>query len=150
MEALVIKGDKRAIIILNDEQIAAIDKQQDPYIQACLKMGETPRQPLTDRSNRRLVGEDYAHRLEMCIEAKNAIEQPDGTFKRWEQVYDGVERHYYPLFKKDSSGPGWSYYDYGDWRTRTSVGPRREYRSFDLMKEGAEEFKEYYEGVFNN
>ncbi len=109
MEATVILKDKKAIIILTDEQIAAINKQQDPYLQACLKMGETPRPTLNDRSNRRLVYEDFAHRLEMCIEAKNAIQQPDGTFKRWEAVYGKSENHYLPYFKPDSSGSGWAF-----------------------------------------
>lgn len=150
MQALVNLDNKKAVITLTKEQIAEINRQQDPYLQACLILGETPRPALTDTSNKRLVHEDFAHRLVMCIEAKNAIKQEDGTYKVWQPVYDGNERHFYPRFVKDSSGSGWSFSVYGYWYTDTVVGPRLEYRTYDLMLEGVKEFKTYYEGYFNN
>jgi hypothetical protein len=120
-------------------------KQEDPYIKACHALGIAPRPALEDRSDKRAVSEDGYHRLIICIEAKNMIDgQP------WKRVYDGSQLGYYPWWKPDPSGLGFTYSYYDDWPPVTPVGPRLEYRTRELLLEGMKEFKPYYDDYFNN
>lgn len=140
-------------VTLTKEQVDEVKSsgQTDPYLLACEKLGEMPRPTLVGCTTRRLIGEDFSHRLEVCIDAKNAIKQPDGTYKIWDPLYNGKENVYRPYFKREFAGSGWAYYDYYVfWGTATDAGPRREYKSHELMMEGVEEFIEYYNGVFNS
>ncbi len=111
----------------------------DPYLKACEVLGKTPVPVLTDRSDADRVSADAYERLIICIRAKNLV---DG--KIWIPVYDGSEYHYWPYFKPNASGFGFSYANYDGWGTRTSVGSRLEYRTRELAEQGAEEFKQYY------
>lgn len=116
-------------------------QKTNPYLLACKKLGITPVAELTDRSDKDMVSADAFYRLTICIRAKNML--PDGTL--WKAVYDGSEWHYYPWWKPNPSGPGWSYHGCDIWITRTYAGPRLEYRSLELLKEGVKEFDQYYQ-----
>jgi hypothetical protein len=122
----------------------------DPYLLACEKLGKTPRPELTDITDSESVHEDFAHRLRTCIAAENAIPQEDGTVIEWKPAYDGTEDHYFPWFKKDKSGPGWSYCGNVSRGTDTGVGPRLEYRSYDIMITAVKKLNHLYVGYFNN
>jgi len=115
---------------------------QDPYLKACALLGETPKPVLADRSNSDEVSIDAYARLIVCIRAKNMI---DG--KIWIAKYDGTEWHYYPRWRwtKTNAGSGFAYVYYVYWDSFTYVGERLEYRTYELMKEGVVEFKEYYD-----
>jgi hypothetical protein len=116
----------------------------DPYLKACEALGKTPVPPLADRSDADNVSADAYARLIICIRAKNLV---DG--KIWVPVYDGSEYHYWPYFKKDESGFGFSFTVYDLWCTVTDVGSRLEYRTRELAEEGAVEFKQYYNDFFS-
>ncbi len=124
--------------------------KKDLYLLACQKLGKTPKPVLTDLSDSEAVHDDAAHRLRTCIAAENAIKQPDGTFKEWKAVYDGYERHYFPYHKKDPSGSGWAYDSYVCWDTSTLVGPRLEYRSYEIMIGAVTKLNPYYEAYLNS
>jgi len=111
----------------------------DPYSKACEALGIKPKPPLEDRSDKDAVSADAYARLIICIRAKNMV---DG--KVWVPVYDGTEWHYWPYFKPDKSGLGFSGTLYDGWCTVTDVGSRLEYRNRILAEEGAREFKELY------
>ncbi len=115
----------------------------DPYLKACKILGETPEPELQDRSNLDKVSIDAYGRLIICIRAKNMI---DGEV--WKPVYDGSENHYWNYFTKTPLG--FSCTRTYLWHTITTVGPRLEYRSYDLAMEGAKEFDKYYQDYFNH
>lgn len=116
--------------------------QTDPYLKACEALGKTPLPPLADRSDPDLVASDAFYRLTICIRAKNMI---DGRI--WVPVYDGSEWHYWPRWIKNSSGLGFACTDYDYWNTGTDVGPRLEYRTLNLLREGVVEFKSFYDEI---
>lgn len=116
----------------------------DPYLKACKILGKIPVPPLADRSDPDKVSSDAYERLIICIRAKNLV---DG--KVWVPNYDGAEYHYWPYFKKDAAGFGFSHSDYAYWDAATDVGPRLEYRNRELAIEGAEEFKDLYNDFLN-
>lgn len=115
----------------------------DPYVLACLKLGKTPKPPLADRSDSDEVSADAYLRLVICIRAKNLIEG-----KIWKPVYDGSETSYWPYFKQNSAGFGFSRSSYGRWDANTGVGSRLEYRKEEFAKEGAIEFQHLYNDFF--
>lgn len=117
----------------------------DPYLLACAKLGKTPKPPLADRSDLDAVSCDAYDRLIICIRVKNMV---DG--KVWKQVYDGSEYHYTPRFQPDKSGFGFSRTAYDGWYTNSGVGSRLEYRSYDLMIEGVNEFAALYNDLLTN
>lgn len=118
--------------------------KQDPYLAACELLGITPTPELLDKSNKDEVSIDAYRRLIICIRAKNRVGD-----KVWEPVYDGSEAHYWPYFRKNSAGFGFSYAGYVDWYTITGVGSRLEYRTRALAEQGAKEFDKYYQDYLN-
>jgi hypothetical protein len=121
-----------------------MNKELTPYQSACKVLGIKPIPELKYRTNLDDVSVDAYKRLIICIRAKNTI---DG--KPWVPVYDGNETHYWPYFRKNTSGFGFSHAAYGHWLTRTDVGSRLEYRSRQLAEEGAREFESLYNDYFN-
>lgn len=115
-------------------------KRADPYLAACEKLGVGPLPALKDRSDTDKVSADAFYRLTICIRAKNMI-----NGKVWKQVFDGVEKHWFPRWLKNKAGFGLADAYYGHWYTNTDVGERLEYRTEQLLKEGVEEFNEYYQ-----
>lgn len=117
----------------------------DPYIRACIQLGITPLPELEDKSDTLEVWADNAKRLVTCIAAKNAFKQSNGTYKLWKPIYDGNERHWYPVPNmKEGSGFGLSATNCDYWLSTSTVGSRLEYREDSLAREGFEEFKPYY------
>ncbi len=113
---------------------------EDPYIQACRILGVTPRPELANRSDIDAVSADAFYRLIFCIRAKNMIKG-----KLWKPVYDGVEQHWFPRWKKTGAGFGLTTADYDSWTSDTVVGERLEYRTRELLLEGVAEFDKYYQ-----
>lgn len=116
------------------------EQPENPYLKACALLGETPRPELADRTNSDRVSEDAYHRLTICIRAKNML---NGKVRPI--TYDGSQYHYYPRFRPDPSGSGFACVIYDCWTSDTNVGERLEYLSYDLMMEGVNEFKAYYD-----
>lgn len=114
--------------------------KEDPYIEACKVLGKTPLPPLADRSDQDLVSADAFYRLTICIRVKNMI-----NGKIWKQVYDGVEKHWFPRWLKNSAGFGLPSTICDYWDVSTTVGERLEYRTEQLLLEGVEEFDQYYQ-----
>ncbi len=113
----------------------------DTYIKACRILKKVPVPALEDRSDSDKVSSDAYDRLVICIRAKNLL--PDGGI--WIPKYDGTENHHVNYFKP---GFGFSYSITYDWYTVTCVGARLEFRTPELAKEAAVEFKQYYIDYF--
>ena len=116
-----------------------MQQDQDPYLLACQALGKEPVPVLTDKNDPDKVSVDAYERLIICIRAKN---MKDG--KPWVPVYDGTEYHYWPYFRKNESGFGFSAPGFDSWGTLAIVGSRLEYRTRALAEEGAKEFEQLY------
>lgn len=125
-------------------------QQKSNYEAACQKMGWVPKPEPAKNASDGDVHDWFAHVLRVCVAAENAIEQKDGSFKEWRPKKDGTEIAYEAWFKKDSSGSGWSYRGYGNWYAHTSVGPRLEYRSLNILREAVVKLKTEYNNYFNS
>lgn len=63
----------------------------------------------------------------------------------WEPNFlDSNEWKYYPWFKKNSSGSGFSDYDYDGWRAGTYVGSRLCYKTAELAEYAGRQFEAIY------
>ncbi len=124
------------------------EQEQNNYLAACQKLGETPKTAPSDDASPREIYDYNAHVLAVCIAAENAIEQADGTFKEWKAAKDGSENTYEPWFIK--SGSGWAYLGYDCWGTDTSVGPRLEYRTKAIMLSAVKKLNQEYNNYFNS
>ncbi|QTE37514.1 hypothetical protein J3L18_00150 [Mucilaginibacter gossypii] len=117
---------------------------QEFYLEACQKLGKTPVPELDDRTDTDKVSSDAYDRLIICI---RYINMQDGVI--WVPVYNGTEWHYWPVWRPNKSGFGFSFTYCDDWYTHTSVGSRLEYRTEELCEKGAELLLPYYNDYFS-
>jgi hypothetical protein len=68
----------------------------------------------------------------------------------WEPNWsDDDEYKYYPWFEFDSSGPGFSCFDYRYDRTHSSLGSRLVYKSSELARYAGKQFESIYNKFLN-
>lgn len=67
----------------------------------------------------------------------------------WKPVYDGTQWHYWPVFRHNNAGFGFSGTYYVAWGTSAFVGSRLEFKSRELSDYAGKQFIEIYNQFLN-